>query len=324
MRFAAWTDGPLNRAGATRVGLLEGGTLHALPPGTDLVDLLADAPTSLAAAAERARSGGETVALADVALTAPLRPPAVRDFIAFEQHIEGMALGRGPGATGNPGLYEVPVFYFSNPNGVVGPRDDVAVPPGCELFDFELEVAAVIGRAGRDLTPEQAREHIAGYLILNDWSARDTQLAEMALGFGPVKGKDSATTLGPWLVTADELEPHRRGDRFDLAMSVSVNDVELGSDTLANMAWRFEDLVAYASRGAWVRPGDVLGSGTCGNGCLMELWNRRGSRADPPPLRVGDVVSMTVQGIGTIRNRVVAGADPLPIPVARRASGTRA
>lgn len=320
MRFAGWTED----GGATRVGLLEGETLHALPAGTDLVGLLADAPTSLEAAAERARAGGQTVALADAALTAPLHPPAVRDFIAFEQHIEGMALGRGPGATANPGLYEVPVFYFSNPNGVVGPFDDVALPPGCELFDFELEVAAVIGRPGRDLTPEQACEHIAGYLIYNDWSARDTQLAEMALGFGPVKGKDSATTLGPWLVTADELEPHRRGDRLELAMSVSVNDVEIGSDTLANMAWGFEDLVAYASRGACVRPGDVLGSGTCGNGCLMELWNRRGSREDPPPLRVGDVVEMTVQGIGTIRNRVVAGADLLPIPAARRASGARA
>jgi 2-keto-4-pentenoate hydratase/2-oxohepta-3-ene-1,7-dioic acid hydratase in catechol pathway len=317
MRFAAWTED----GGATRVGLLEGETLHALPPGTDLVDLLADAPTSLEAAAEQARAGGETVALADVALTLPLQPPAVRDFIAFEQHIEGMAIGRG---ASNPGLYEVPVFYFSNPGASIGPHDDVPVPPGCELFDFELEVAAVIGRAGRDLTPEQAREHIAGYLIFNDWSARDTQFAEMALGFGPVKGKDSATTLGPWLVTADELEPYRRGDRLDLAMSVSVNDVEIGSDTLANMAWRFEDLVAYAARGAWVRPGDVLGSGTCGNGCLMELWNRRGSREDPPPLKVGDVVSMTVEGIGTIRNRIVAGADVRPVPAARRASEVRA
>jgi 2-keto-4-pentenoate hydratase/2-oxohepta-3-ene-1,7-dioic acid hydratase in catechol pathway len=173
MRFAAWTEDD----GTTRVGLLEDETLHALPPGTDLVDLLADAPTSLVDAAERARAGGETRALADVALAAPLRPPAVRDFIAFEQHIEGMAMGRGPGETGNPGLYEIPVFYFSNPNGVVGPHDDVPVPPGCELFDFELEVAAVIGRAGRDLTPEQARDHIAGYLVFNDWSARDTQLA---------------------------------------------------------------------------------------------------------------------------------------------------
>src|SRR3954454_18306058 len=320
MRFAAWTDD----GGTARVGLLEGETLHALPPGTDLVDLLGDAPTSLAAAAERARAGGETVPLAGAALTAPVQPPAMRDFIAFEQHIEGMALGRGAGATSTPGLYEVPVFYFANPNAVIGPHDDVPVPPGCALFDFELEVAAVIGRAGRDLAPEQAAGHIAGYLIYNDWSARDVQLAEMGLGFGPVKGKDSATTLGPWLVTADELEPYRRGDRLDLAMTVSVNDVEIGSDTLANMAWRFEDLVAYAARGAWVRPGDVLGSGTCGNGCLMELWNRRGSREDPPPLRVGDVVSMTVQGIGTIRNRVVAGVEPLAIPAARRASGVRA
>src|SRR4051812_18725840 len=252
MRFAAWTED-----GATRVGLLEGETLHALPPGTDLVDLLADAPTSLEAAAERARAGGETVALADVALTLPLQPPAVRDFIAFEQHIEGMAIGRG---ASNPGLYEVPVFYFSNPGASIGPHDDVPVPPGCDLFDFELEVAAVIGRAGRDLTPEQAREHIAGYLIFNDWSARDTQFAEMALGFGPVKGKDSATTLGPWLVTADELEPYRRDDRLDLRMTVSVNDVEIGSDTPASMAWRVAGPVAPPPPGAPGPPRGVAGS----------------------------------------------------------------
>src|SRR4051812_34068998 len=291
MRFAAWTED----GGATRVGLLEGETLHALPPGTDLVDLLGDAPTSLAAAAERARAGGETVPLAGAALTAPLQPPAMRDFIAFEQHIEGMALGRGPGATSNPGLYEVPVFYFANPNAVIGPHDDVPVPPGCALFDFELEVAAVIGRAGRDLAPEQAAGHIAGYLIYNDWSARDTQLAEMALGFGPVKGKDSATPLGPWLATADELEPHRRGDRLDLTMSVSVNDVEIGSDTLANMAWRFEDLVAYASPGARGGPRGVLGPGPPGKRCLMGVLERPGSPEGPPPRRGGGAGVVTLR-----------------------------
>lgn len=192
------------------------------------------------------------------------------------------------------------------------------IPPGCRVFDFELEVAAVIGRAGRDLTPAQARDHIAGYLIMNDWSARDLQSREMQVNLGPAKGKDTATTLGPWLVTADELEPYRDAGGFlRLALTVSVNGTEIGRDLLSNMGWPFEELVAYASRGTWVRPGDVLGSGTCGNGgCLAELWGLRG-RQDPPPLGPGDVVEIEVEGIGAVRNTVVAGVDPVPLPGAR-------
>ncbi|GAA3165935.1 fumarylacetoacetate hydrolase family protein [Nonomuraea salmonea] len=184
--------------------------------------------------------------------------------------------------------YDAPTFYFSNPYALIGAHDDVPVPPGCRAFDFELEVAAVIGKKGADLSPEQARDHIYGYTIFNDWSARDLQSREMQVGLGPCKGKDTATTLGPWLVTADELEPYRDADGFlRLTLSVSVNGEEVGRDLLSNMAWTFEELAAYASRGARIRPGDVLGSGTCGNGgCLAELWGRNG-RQDPPPLQVG-------------------------------------
>ena len=139
------------------------------------------------------------------------------------------------------------------------------------------------GRDGASLTPEQARDHVFGYTILNDWSARDLQSREMKVNLGPAKGKDSATTLGPWLVTADELEPYRDDDGFlALDLRVAVNGVEVGQDLLSNMGWPFEELLAYASRGTWVRAGDVLGSGTCGNGgCLAELWGRRG-RTDRP------------------------------------------
>ena len=168
--------------------------------------------------------------------------------------------------------YESPFCYFSNPHGVNGPGAEIPIPPGCTELDFELEVAAVIGRPGANLSPQEAGAHIAGYTIFNDWSARDLQFAEMALGLGICKGKDFANTLGPWIVTADELEPYRRDDRLDLDMRASVNGRALGDDTLANMAWSFEELVSYASRGTWVRPGDVLGSGTCGSGCLLELW----------------------------------------------------
>ncbi len=162
-------------------------------------------------------------------------------------------------------------------------------------------------------------QHILGYTILNDWSARDLQGREMKVKLGPAKGKDTATTLGPWLVTADELEPHRNPEGLlDLALTVQVNGHNVGQDRLANMAWTFEEMAAYASRGTWIRPGDVLGSGTCGNGgCLAELWGRH-SILEPLPLVPGDSVTMTVEGIGTISNTVVEGVAPVPLPPARR------
>jgi 2-keto-4-pentenoate hydratase/2-oxohepta-3-ene-1,7-dioic acid hydratase in catechol pathway len=266
----------------------------------------------------RLRASGETFPLDAVRLLPPVEPPAIRDFLTFEQHVEGMVRLHEPPRDVHPQWYEAPTFYFSNPHSLVGAHDDVAVPPGCEVLDYELEVAAVIGRDGRDLTPESARDHILGYTIFNDWSARDLQFAEMQVGLGPAKGKDSTITLGPWIVTADELDPYRRGDRLDLELEVRVNGERIGGDSLLNMAWSFEELTAYASRGAWVRAGDVLGSGTCGGGCLAELWGRTGRR-EPPALAVGDVVTMSVEGIGTISNRVVAGADPVPVPRARSA-----
>jgi 2-keto-4-pentenoate hydratase/2-oxohepta-3-ene-1,7-dioic acid hydratase in catechol pathway len=270
----------------------------------DLLDVLAMTP------AERdALPRGAPVPLPD--LLAPIEPATIRDYVTFEEHVEGIA------GEVVPEWYEAPTFYFTNIHAVTGPYDDVPVPPGSQRFDFELEVAAVIGRAGRDLTPRQAREHIAAYTIFNDWSARDIQFREMQVRLGPCKGKDSANTLGPWLVTADELEPFRREDgRLDLDLRVWRNGEPLGDDTLANMGWSFEELVAYASRGTWVRPGDVLGSGTCGSGCLAEL---RGRGQDVDWLQPGDEIAIEVEGIGRIANRIVAGVEPVPIGPARPA-----
>ena len=295
-----------------RVALVEDDRLRLLPAATDVRDVLRDPA--------KAEPTGETLPVGSVRLLPPVAPPSIRDFLTFEQHVEGMARLHEPPRDVHARWYEAPTFYFSNPHSLVGAGDEVPIPPGCNVFDYELEVAAVIGRDGRDLSPDAARDHIVGYTIFNDWSARDLQFDEMQVGLGPAKGKDTAITLGPWIVTADELEPYRRGDRLDLELEVLVSGERIGGDTLANMAWGFEDLVAYASRGTWVRTGDVLGSGTCGGGCLAELWGRTGRR-EPLPLAVGDVVTMTVEGIGTISNRVVAGTKPVPIP---RATGARA
>jgi 2-keto-4-pentenoate hydratase/2-oxohepta-3-ene-1,7-dioic acid hydratase in catechol pathway len=252
--------------------------------------------------------------LSELRLLAPLDPPAIRDFSVFEQHVEGIMMGQGNPVP--PNWYDSPFCYFSNPGAVSGPGEDIEVPPGCHALDLELEVAAVIGRAGRNLSPAQAADHIAGYTIFNDWSARDLQFAEMALGLGICKGKDFSNTLGPWIVTTDELEPFHTGDRLDLDLRAEINGRALGDDTLANMAWSFEELVSYASRGTWIRPGDVIGSGTCGFGCLLEVRGRHGE-ADYPWLAAGDRISLHVQGIGTLTNTVVAGVDPIALPPAR-------
>jgi 2-keto-4-pentenoate hydratase/2-oxohepta-3-ene-1,7-dioic acid hydratase in catechol pathway len=309
MRIAAFDDG-----GSRRHGVIVGNELHPLPPAVDvfaLLDDITDQDTMLAGC-------DAPLPLAQVQLLAPIQPGAVRDFVTFEEHVEGVRRSID-NATGVPEQwYAAPTFYFTNPYSILGPADSVPVPPGCTMFDFELEVAAVIGRPGRDLSPEAARDHIVGYTIFNDWSARDLQSAEMRVGLGPAKGKDTSTTLGPWLVTADEMEPYRDADGFlDLELTAEINGERVGHDRLSHMGWTFEEMVAYASRGTWVRPGDLLGSGTCGNGgCLAERWGRAGTQT-PPPLKPGDVVTLTVEGIGTLRSTIVPGVDPVPIPAAR-------
>ncbi|MET9319537.1 fumarylacetoacetate hydrolase family protein [Streptomyces sp. NPDC003038] len=320
MRFASYAH-----LGRRRLGVVEDdGHLYPVPGHDCLLGLIQAGPDALldAGAATLREPPGPRVS--DVTLLPPFQPPTIRDFVTFEEHVEGVRRSVD-GAAGVPDQwYEAPTFYFTNPYAVIGPHDHVPMPPGSTVLDYELEVAAVIGREGRDLTPEQAREHIIGYTVFNDWSARDLQSAEMKVGLGPCKGKDSAATLGPYLVTADELDRYRDADGFlRLALTASVNGEVVGRDLLSNMSWTFDEMVAYASRGAYVMPGDVLGSGTCGNGgCLAELWGVRGDRS-PRPLRPGDTVTLTVEGIGTVANTVVPGAEPVPLPAARKRPRTR-
>jgi 2-keto-4-pentenoate hydratase/2-oxohepta-3-ene-1,7-dioic acid hydratase in catechol pathway len=312
MKFATYLFGD-----RVSCGVVRGDLVHPLPDGVSLLDLIEAGPEALRSAGEAADAPGPR--LDEVRLLPPFQPSTIRDFMTFEQHVEGARRSVNSQLGVPEAWYDAPVFYFTNPYSVIGAHDEVPMPPGSQALDYELEVAAVIGRAGRDLTPEQAREHIIGYCVFNDWSARDLQAREMKVGLGPCKGKDTAATLGPFLVTADELEPFRDDEGFlRLELTAEVNDEVIGRDVLSNMSWTFEEMVAYASRGAQVRPGDVLGSGTCGNGgCLAELWGVRGEQ-DPPPLKPGDTVTLTVEGIGTTSNTVVPGSDPVPLPAARR------
>ncbi|MDH6604599.1 2-keto-4-pentenoate hydratase/2-oxohepta-3-ene-1,7-dioic acid hydratase in catechol pathway [Streptomyces sp. SAI-208] len=315
MRFATYEYQGVERAGVVREGVI-----HPLPEGVTVLTLL-EQEVLISAGVEALRKRSE-LTVDQVRLLPPLTPPSIRDFVGFEAHIEGVSKSLDGLEHVPEEWYRAPNFYFTNPHAACGAHDDVPVPAGCSVLDFELEVGAVIGRAGRDLTPEQAREHIVGYLVFNDWSARDLQKPEKNLGLGFSKGKDFAHTLGPYLVTADEVADRRDADGFlDLEMTVALNGELIGRDTLANCSWTFEEMVAYAARDTWVRPGDVLGSGTCGWGALAEFWGRLGERT-PPPLTPGDEVTLTVERLGTVSNRVVAGRGDGYLPRARKRGRT--
>lgn len=276
-----------------RAGALEGDQVHDLGPS--LLQLLEQG----AATQARANSSA-THALADVRLLAPLpRPRSFRDFYAFEQHVATCRQRRGLEMI--PEWYQLPVFYFSNCDSVVGPEADIPRPAYTRELDYELEVACVIGRAGRNIRPEEAEEYIAGYMVLNDWSARDVQRLEMKVGLGPAKGKDFANGMGPWLVTPDELADRRipgpAGSRYDLAMVARVNGQEYSRGNWRDIHYTFGEMISRASAEVTLYPGDVIGSGTVGTGCLLETGL--------PWLAPGDVVELEIERLGLLRNRIV-------------------
>src|SRR4051812_20926310 len=243
-------------------------------------------------------TGGVEMALPidEIRLLSPLpRPPSLRDFYAFEQHIATATRNRGRAVP--PAWYEMPAFYFSNHTAIYDPAADIPLPRTTAL-DYELELACVIGRAGRDIDEQDAADYIAGYTIMNDWSARDIQREERTIGLGPAKAKDFATSLDPWLVTPDELEEHALPDgRYNLTMIARVNDVERSRGNFRDIYYTFAQMIAHAARDTTLYPGDVLGSGTVGSGCLLELTADQG-----PWLAAGDVVELEVTGLGVLRN----------------------
>jgi fumarylacetoacetate (FAA) hydrolase len=231
----------------------------------------------------------------------PLPPVAsIRDFYAFEQHVKTCRAHRGLDMV--PQWYQVPVFYFSNPIAVLGDGRPVKAPHGSQALDFELELACVVGTAARDLpADDSALDCLAGFTIMNDWSARDLQRAEMAVGLGPSKSKDFATTLGPVLVPVAELKDRYRDGRLHLDMTARVNGKEYSRGNAGSMFWTWPQLLAHASRDTELRPGDVLGSGTVGTGCILELT----PEAVGGWLKPGDVVELEIERIGVLRTPIV-------------------
>ena len=311
MRWVMYQSGD----GDERAGLVLDGNIHGLASGTAVIDLLGDDGERMDAAAQQAReSPSEVVAYATATLGAPIRPRQIRDCLTFLQHLRNARAAIGGEL--DPGWEQIPAFYFSNTTGVLGPRDDVAISPGCEQFDYELEIGAVIGREGADLHPDEAASHICGYTIFCDWSARDLQMHEMKLMLGPAKGKDGANTVGPMLVTADELEPYRSGPSYHLEMKGFVNGELVSQGHWDQMDWSWGEVLAYASRGTRLLPGELIGSGTVPTGCLIEHWAMNGPEKFRGWLQPDDVVRLEVEQLGAIEQRVVAA-----LPVHRLRTG---
>ena len=312
IRAMAWVDGKrgtkatderafAEKCGASVLGFIEHDT-EARP--------LADAALAAHARGELPKesdAGAIAIPASDVTLLAPIpRPPSMRDGYAFRQHVETARKNRGLEMI--PEFDQFPVFYFTNHQAVIGPGPLRVRPRHLERLDFELEAAIVIGREGRDLTAGNADATVYGMTIMNDFSARALQMQEMLLSLGPAKGKDFATGLGPYLVTLDELAAHTtktdKGNVYDLGMRAFVNGEKLSQGNVKDMTWTFAQILERASYGVTLYPGDVIGSGTCGTGCFLEL---NGSKITKDQwLKPGDVVALEIDQLGRLENTVVA------------------
>lgn len=281
--------------GQTVLGLVESGK-EGLDAARDVAAAFAE---------QKLSADGLLVAAKSATLLSPIpRPPSMRDGYAFRQHVETARRNRGLDMI--PEFDQFPVFYFTNHQAVVGPGPVHVMPRHLERLDFELEAAIVVGREARDLTASNADDAIFGMTIMNDFSARALQMQEMLLSLGPAKGKDFATALGPWLVTMDELLPVTKktdkGATFDIGMRAFVNDVQVSTGNVKDMTWTFAQILERASYGVTLYPGDVIGSGTCGTGCFLEL---NGSKITKDQwLRPGDVVALEIDRLGRLENTI--------------------
>lgn len=273
-------------------------TPQSLPDVRALLDLGDSALDRVRDALDR-RTVAPSVPLEGLRLRSPiLQPPTVRDFMIFEEHATAQGTRERQEA-----WYRMPIFYFSSPLRIFGPDETVPYPSASEMLDYELEIGCVIGRDGSNVSEEDALSYIAGFLIFNDWSCRDLQRDESTVGLGPAKGKDSASTLGPWLVTTDELAPYLREGRLHVKCSAKVNGDFWVQDSDGGLAYHtWGSMVERASKDSRIAPGDVLGCGTVGGGSIGEAIRKGYDKARF--LQPGDVVEMEVEGLGLLRNTI--------------------
>lgn len=295
--------------------------LVVLPQAISIVDVLAMSPEERNAL-ERSLDQSETLDPSAVRLLPPVVPTSIKDFMGFERHFAGALKymfpnggGPGGGSAGSlpPSLYEQPMFYLCDTSNLLGPADDYIMPANSEMMCCEVELAAVMARGGRDMTPEQAGEAIGGYTIFLDWSARDLLVKD---GLSPTKGKDAGNTLGPCIATKDEIERFRAGDRLKVPMKLTRNGEHIGEGDTEESIYSIEEMIAYASRSANVLPGDVIALGTSPAMCWVEHWGNNGE-VRPSPIKPGDVISVEVAGIGEMSINVKPAAPHVPLPRAR-------
>lgn len=318
----------LNLDNEENIGLVSGGQVYDLVQGARevsedlpsvMADFLRDLPAALSVAkkVEKAIGAGKIKAVLDqkdLHLLAPVpHPPSCRDAYAFRQHVAAARRNRGMDMI--PEFDQFPIFYYTNHNAIVGPGDVVVEDDHLQQLDFELELACVIGKGGRNIESKNADDHILGFTIMNDLSARTLQMEEMKLSLGPAKGKDFATAIGPWLVTLDELEERKIktpfGNKYDLEMKAWHNGKLVSQGNTKDMNWTFAEIIERVSYGVDIFPGDVIGSGTVGTGCYLELngtWafeaKARGEKFSPIWLKDGDTIEMEITGLGRLANRI--------------------
>lgn len=301
MRYATFVNagGDVRAGWLTQQGIVDMNEASQGELPANMLDFLAQQEMYVPLAQKLEREGlAQAYSLEEVKLLSPIpNPRSVRDFMAFELHIQNAAKRLGQQMA--QAWYEIPAFYFTNHQVISGTGAVIARPPSCQWLDYELEIACVIGKEGRNIPAEEADAYIFGYTILNDWSARDLQMKESKIGLGPAKGKDFATSLGPYLVTKDELEPYRRGDRYDLEMVARVNGNELSRGNFKDIYYTFGQMIERASDGVTLYPGDVIGSGTVGTGCLLELGPDVHRWLEP-----GDNVQLEITGLGILENTI--------------------
>jgi len=282
-------------------GLLKGEMIFPLPYDSMLsvIEAASNTPKGINQITKTIQKAAG-VRLRDARLHAPLpNPRSLRDAYAFEQHVATANANRNRPVPDE--WYRFPVFYFSNHLAIYGPDETVPYPASTQALDYELEIACIIGKAGRDIAPEKAEDHIFGYTIFNDWSARDVQRIETRVGLGPAKGKDFASSLGPWIVTPDELAERATGRPgvYDLEMHARLNGTERSHGNWKDIYYSFGEIISRISAGVKLHPGEVIGSGTVGTGCLLEL-----TRSQGPWLQPGDRIELEIQCLGVLTNQV--------------------